>query len=511
MSAWRISRRGLLQTGGAAGAALASRGLISAPAAGAQEPDVPSALVVAVSNLRFDHVSVYGSDRAVDTPNMDELAKDSLRFKNAMPESMPGVPAQRSLITGMRSFPFRDWKRTEGFAAFPGWGPVHSIHPLVTEVMRAGGVEATYVTDSPFLRGGRFSDFRRPNGAKDPAPPVLAGEDPSAEDIERDMIDALDRDEVAAERTIDTGIELLGDLARGGPFFLGLDGLDPQDTVEVPSAYVEKSDGEPIRQAGPPYAPIYEVSLEDSTIDRVRERYEDYVRNVDGMVGRLMDEMDSAGLLDRTIVWFLSHNGIALGEHGMMGRAAPTSYREAHFVPYFLRDPEGRRAGDESFYFASTHDVAPTLLSAMDMVIPGKMDGEDLTALLEDEDPPKRHFFSSAIPAGMLAGNNRWLYVVAGDNRQKALYDGDEEDDGEGDERWEEEDHDQIRDHPTASERLFNILQAEAGGTFPDFDETGAVRPRPEAEDDDELDADEEDLPSDEDESPGNDPNRRDT
>ena len=499
-----------MQSGGAA--ALAARGLGAPARAAAQGSDVPNAVVVAVSNLRFDHVNVYGASRAVDTPNMDELAKDSLRFKNAMPESMPGVPAQRALITGMRSFPFRDWKRSEGFAAYPGWGPVHSIHPLVTEVMRAGGVDATYVSDNPFLEGGgRFEGFRRPNGAKDPEPPVEPGDDPSAEDIERDMIDALDRDEAAAERTIDTGIDLLGGLGRGGPFFLGLDGLDPQDTVEVPAAYVEKSDDEPIRQAGPPYAPIYPVTLEQSTIDRVRERYEDYVRSIDGMVGRLMDGMDEAGLLDSTYVWFLSHNGIALGEHGMMGRAAPTSYREAHFVPYFLRDPNGRRAGHEAFYFASTHDVAPTLLSAMDLPIPGKMDGEDLTALLEEEDPPRRHFFTSGIPAGMLAGNNRWLLVVAGDNTQRALYDGDEDDDGEGGDPWEEEDHDQILDHPTASERLFNILLSEAGGTFPAFDDTGAVRPLPEAEDDDELNADEEDLPSDEDETPGNDPNRRDT
>ena len=505
----RITRRGLLQTGGAAGAAAAARGLTFAPAAAAQERDIPSAVVVAVPDLRFDYVNVYGTSRAIDTPNLDDLAKDSIRFKNAMPESMPGVPAQRSLITGMRSFPFRDWKRTEGYAAYPGWGPVHSIHPLVTEVMRAGGVETAYVTDNPFLEGGRFEDFRRPNGASDPQEPVLPGDDPSAEDIERDLLDALERDERAAERTIDTGVELLGDLGGNGPFFLGLDGMDPQDTVEVPAAYVEASDREPIRPAGPPYAPIYPVDLEQGTVDRVRERYEDYVRSVDGMVGKLMSRMDDLGLLDNTIVWFLSHNGIALGEHGMLGRAAPTSYREAHFVPYFIRDPEGRRAGDESFYFASTHDVAPTLLSAMGLTIPGKMDGEDLTALLEDEDPPRRHFTTSGIPAGMLAANNRFLLVVAGDDDHRALYDSNEEDDGDGDHPWEEEDHDQIREHTGASERLYAALLAEAGGAFPRFDETGAVRPHVERDRSDEVTEDDQDLPSDEDETPGNDPTSR--
>jgi arylsulfatase A-like enzyme len=508
----RLTRRSVLK---GSGAAIAGSALpFATPVASAQDaPDVPNALVVVVSNMRWDHVGHYGSKRALDTPNIDELAGDSMWFKNAMPESMPGIPSQRAIITGMRSFPFRAWKPTQGFAAYPGWGPVHSIHPLVTEVMAAGGISATYVSDNPFLTGSRFEEsFRRPEGAREPGEPFELPERPTAADIERDMIEALDRDQAAAERAIDTGLGLLRGLGRGGPFFLGIDGLDPQDAIEVPAAYIDKEDPDPIRQAGPPFAPIRGVTLEDSTIDRVRERYEEYVRGIDDMVGRLMQGMDDEGLLDDTLVWFLGHNGIALGEHGVMGRAAPTSYREAHFVPYLIRDFDGRRKGDKSFYFASTHDVAPTLLSMMDLTIPGKMDGEDLTALLDEEDPPQRHFFTSGIPAGMLAGNNRFLLVVAGDNDQRALYDVDEDDDGENsDEPWEEEDHDQIRDHPAANERLLNALLAEAGGTLPDFDANGAVRPLPEQEDDDELDADEEDLPSDEDETPGNDPNRRDT
>jgi len=502
-----ITRRGLLRAGGAtAGAALAARGMALPPQAAAQERDVPSAVVICMSDLRWDHVGHYGSSRALDTPNLDDLASSSMWFKNAMPESMPGVPSQRALITGMRSFPFRDWKRTEEYAAYPGWGPVHSIHPLATEVMRAGGVTTSYVTDNPFLGGARFEDFRRPEGARDPGPPVEPGANPGPADIERDMIDALDRNQSAAERAIDTGISELQRLRGSAPFFLGVDGLDPQDTVEVPATYVERSDPDPIRQGDPPYAPVYPVDLQQSTIDRVRERYEDYVRAIDGMVGRFMQRMDDLGLLDSTLVWFLGHNGIALGEHGIMGRAAPTSYREANFVPYFIRDPEGRRKGDKSFYYASTHDVAPTLLSLMDLVVPGKMDGEDLTALLEDEDPPRRDYFTSGIPTGMLAGNDRWLLVVSGDNDEKALYDADEDDDGQNsDEPWEEEDHDQIRDHPEASETLYAALLAAAGGTIPEFDENGAIRPSPER-DDDECDSDEIALPDDEAENPDAEP-----
>ena len=65
----------------------------------------------------------------------------------------------------MRSFPFRDWRRTDGMPAVPGCNPVWDWQPLMTEVMRAGGVKTVYVTDNPIVAGPRFPEVRRPGGA----------------------------------------------------------------------------------------------------------------------------------------------------------------------------------------------------------------------------------------------------------------------------------------------------------------------------------------------------------
>ena len=53
----------------------------------------------------------------MDTPNLDALGKDSLAFKLAVPEAMPTGPARRGLLTGVRSFPFRNYVPTQGPAA----------------------------------------------------------------------------------------------------------------------------------------------------------------------------------------------------------------------------------------------------------------------------------------------------------------------------------------------------------------------------------------------------------
>ena len=61
-----------------------------------------------------------------ETPNLDALADDSLRFERAVPEAMPAVISRRALLTGMRSYPFRDWQRRDGFAPVPGWNTIYS-------------------------------------------------------------------------------------------------------------------------------------------------------------------------------------------------------------------------------------------------------------------------------------------------------------------------------------------------------------------------------------------------
>ena len=111
--------------------------------------------------VRADHVDAFEGGAPAKTPNLNELTKKSLRFDRAIPESMPALSARRSLVTGMRAFPFRDWRRLEGFPSVPGFNPVWDHQPLLMEVTRAAGIETIYVTDNPVFSGQRFPDVRR--------------------------------------------------------------------------------------------------------------------------------------------------------------------------------------------------------------------------------------------------------------------------------------------------------------------------------------------------------------
>ena len=163
-----FTRRSLLRRGGAGAASASVLGGLALPARAAAQADegrAPSALLVVLPLVRADHVNAFEGGSGTDTPNLDELTGDSLRFDRAIPECMPSLPVRRTLVTGMRSYPFRDWKRTDGLPAVPGYNPVWDWQPVMTENMRAGGVKTAYVTDNPMLEGPRFPDVRRPGGS----------------------------------------------------------------------------------------------------------------------------------------------------------------------------------------------------------------------------------------------------------------------------------------------------------------------------------------------------------
>jgi membrane-anchored protein YejM (alkaline phosphatase superfamily) len=210
---------------------------------------------------------------------------------------------------------------------------------------------------------------------------------------------------------------------------------------------------------------------------------------VDRWIGRLLDKLDELGLLDTTLVYFVSDQGIALGEQGVLGTTVTPGHNEVYEVPHMIRHPDGRRAGDINDYFAMTHDVAPTLLSHMGVTAPGKMEGEDLTSFFDDDEPAlERPYFTTGLEREVLIGDYRWLTTTELDGNNKRLYDTDEDDISEREEGIRE-----LREERGKANSMWLDAVNDAGGTVPLFGEEGAIRPPRERKDDDDLDFDEDD------------------
>ncbi len=497
MSARRLTRRGLLASGGGAAGVAALGGLPGVAAAAGNDERWsgrrPNVVLILADRIRADHVKAYDDvfDNSSHTPNLDRLADESLRFKYAVPEAMPGVAVRRGILTGMRAYPFRDWVATAGMPAIPGWHKIFDFQPLLPELTAAHGVETVYVTDNPTLQGPRFPFVRRTQTL-----PLSSNFTSDERSYFLPLRDAPERREPTS-RVLKAGIDLLGELKGKEPFFLALDAFNPTDAFELPRQFH--------RGVGPiqddvslpedyTYVERVKVDAGDGVTAAVRERYAKEVSSVDDWVGRFLHQLDASGLADDTVVIFAGDSGIALGEQGVFGHPAGVWHKRAYQVPFLVRDPRRRWAGDTSSWFVSTHDIPPTILSYLGITVPGKMAGEDITTLFDDDDLPARPFFTTALDTHVVVGDrDEWLLLGRTDQDRWRLYktdDSDKPDDIEAD----------TVDSPTILGELKRYALTAAGGTLPRFDATSAVRPAAPLEDTDKiaddgtLDADERDA-----------------
>jgi hypothetical protein len=348
--------------------------------------------------------------------------------------------------------------------------------PVMTEAMRASGVGTTYISDNPMLKGPRFPEVRRPGGG-----PASTGDTGIAGEIA-----ALERASAATARTFRAGIDALDERPGSGRYFLAIDPFDPVDATEAPSIYVKPAEVEE-EGIGPMDGRREELRWSGEEIGRLRKAYRTHVELVDDWVGRLMNEVP-----DDLLVFVLGDIGFALGEHDYIGRGTPTSHRDSYEIPYLIRHPGGKMAGDDIDWWASTHDVAPTLLSHLGVTIPGKMWGEDLTALFDDveeEDLYDRPYSITASGSLIIVRDKRWLMVADREEIERRMYDDDEnvEDDIKR--------YDNIANEDTGHLTKMSVAALTvAGGTLPEFGPDGATRPSRERGDDD---SDDDGIPDD--------------
>ena len=146
---------------------------------------------------------------------------------------------------------------------------------------------------------------------------------------------------------------------------------------------------------------------------------------LDDWLGRFLTRLDQLGL-SNTWVAVVSDHGVSLGEHGLIGKDSNQLHGELIDVPFMIRHPQRAGAGRRTGYFASSHDIAPTLLRGVGAPVPKAMDGADLRPLFDGRRGQARPVWTGAWGDTLIAGDGRWLYVAENDGgriRTERLHD----------------------------------------------------------------------------------------
>jgi arylsulfatase A-like enzyme len=158
------------------------------------------------------------------------------------------------------------------------------------------------------------------------------------------------------------------------------------------------------------------------------------------------------------VIALVADHGIQLGENGWTGKISVALHPVLIRVPFVLVDPHGRRAGEHSDYYASLHDLGPTLLSMAGVPAPERMSGVDLSVLLDGARPPRRPYTYGGYGENHYLRNDRWAYISDNRMRHPQLYDI---------ERDPEENRNVARRHPDVLRELRGTLVERAGGRPP--------------------------------------------
>jgi arylsulfatase A-like enzyme len=143
----------------------------------------------------------------------------------------------------------------------------------------------------------------------------------------------------------------------------------------------------------------------------------------DRWFGNFLDKLNSSVLAENTLLIVLADHGVALGEHDATGKPFWALWPEVTDIPFFIRHPEGRGAGQTSDYFASTHDVAPTVLGFLGMEPEEPMDGQNLLVLLDGGEPEPREHFTLGYDEYVWTRDDRYAMVSRNDGAEARLYD----------------------------------------------------------------------------------------
>lgn len=356
----------------------------------------PNIVVLLCDQLRPFELGCYGHE-VVMTPNIDRLASQGVRFELACSSNPLCSPARASLVSGQYS---RTCTGILGNVEEPGTEREHFPDPTLPELLKNLGYETMLVGKwhigcEPGVLG--FNRAIYPKVSHRNTHQTYFDETRQSMIVEGFAPDfELEITEGFLSQEHEKPFFLFHNLSLPHmPFFDVPDRFKTRyspDEVEIrPNAYIKGKlpydenwfkiymyDYQYYREHEP-WTNELPAGFDLRTLTAL---YYGMIASVDDQVGRILDCLERTGLMENTVVVFLSDHGDNLGSHGRFNKHSTND--EAIRIPFIFSWPGRLQPGVVDSCVASLVDVAPTLLSLIGEQIPEYMQGRNLVSLLLD-------------------------------------------------------------------------------------------------------------------------------
>jgi arylsulfatase A-like enzyme len=416
-------------------------------------PDRPNILLIHTDEQRADTLGSYGND-LVETPHIDRLDRDGVRFDEGHCTHPLCCPSRGSLLTGRYPSVNGLWRnglalpdeettiaevlRDEGYQT----GLVGKAHfqPYMGDPDEFQESVSTRTVENTDTVWDSWRDFAGPYyGFDDVRMTIRHGhrelwgghyglwvreEHPETVDLfpQDAALESTDHEyntwksavpvEVHSSTWVgDNAIDFIEEHTGTDPFFGWIGFPDPHFPYNPPEPYCYRYDPEDVTLPADSDGEVWEgqdvpryitYHLEEKYGTDWREVPEEIQREmiahyyamvdlVDDQVGRILKTLDEQGIADETLVVFTSDHGDWLGDHGLFQKGIPHT-RGLTRIPWMIRWPGVAEAGRRIEAPTSQVDLMPTLLDAAGAEIPYGVQGESLRPVLTGERESLRPF-----------------------------------------------------------------------------------------------------------------------
>ena len=369
----------------------------------------PNIVFIFPDQLRPDFLSCYGAE-FIDTPNIDWIANNGVKYSRAYSAAPICVPARTSLLTGMNAIRngvtdnqhfLRSDYRQIGIETLP-------------EVLGNQGYYTAAVGKMHFYPWDAYYGYQYRVIAEDKR--WLEIKDDYANYLKSNNLSKLHGSEhdgyldnkgavinrIPWEHSVDRYVgreacKFIDQNGADGPFALmvGFPGphcpYDPApdfpdtfDPDNMPNSIPEVPEDTPLmRQAyiEDNKKPWNGVDYSDFTEDnkkKIRAHYAGLVKQIDYEVGEIISTLRKKQLLDNTIIVFATDHGDYLGDHNLIGKAS--FYESAWHIPLLVRLP-GKDGNIFCDQLVEVKDITATLISLVGLNVPAHMDSIPLPDL----------------------------------------------------------------------------------------------------------------------------------
>ncbi len=349
------------------------------------EHGVPNIVLILADDLGWTDVGCFGT-KFYETPNIDRLAKEGMRFTNAYTNGPNCAPTRACLMSGKYSprhgvftvgDPWRGAKNRRKMIPVPNNTTLASEEVTIAEALKTAGYTSAAI--GKWHLGGQGNlptdqGFDLNVGGSHSGSPAGGYHLPN-----RMKLPKAKKGEYLTDHLTDRGVEFIEE-HKNGPFFLYQSYHSVHTPIQSKKEYKEKYDKKPVPEGS----------------KHSHAAYAGMVQSLDEGVGKILEKLDDLGIADRTVVVFMSDNGGVGGyrDAGIGGTEITNNaplrggkgmlYEGGIHVPMIVRWPGVVEPGSQCDVPVITTDFYPTFLA-----IAGakgdpkhKLDGRSLLPLL---------------------------------------------------------------------------------------------------------------------------------